>query len=38
MLPETVRRIDEIAAGAQATGRVPSLVAGIVRDGVLAHV
>ena len=29
MLPETVRRIDEIAAAAQATGRVPSLVAGI---------
>ena len=38
MLPETVCRIDEIAAAAQATGRVPSLVAGIVRDGVLAHV
>jgi CubicO group peptidase (beta-lactamase class C family) len=37
MLPETVRRFDEIVARAQAAGRVPSLVAGVVRDGGLAH-
>jgi CubicO group peptidase (beta-lactamase class C family) len=37
MLPETVRRFDEIVARAQAAGRVPSLVAGLVRDGRLAH-
>jgi CubicO group peptidase (beta-lactamase class C family) len=38
MLPETIRRIDGIVAGAQATGRAPSLVAGIVRGGALVHV
>jgi CubicO group peptidase (beta-lactamase class C family) len=38
LLPETTRRVDEIVATAQATGRVPSLVAGVVRDGELAHV
>jgi CubicO group peptidase (beta-lactamase class C family) len=37
MLPETVRRIEEIVAGTQASGRVPSLVAAVVRDGALAH-
>jgi len=37
MLPETIRRVDEIVASAQATGRVPSLVAAIVRHGALAH-
>ncbi len=37
MLPETIRRIDEILARAQATGRVPALVAAVVRDGRLAH-
>jgi CubicO group peptidase (beta-lactamase class C family) len=37
MLPETVRRVDEIIAGTQATARVPSLVAAVVRDGELAH-
>ena len=37
MLPETIRRLDRIVAAAQATGRVPSLVAAIVRDGAPAH-
>jgi CubicO group peptidase (beta-lactamase class C family) len=35
--PESVRQVDAIVAGAQATGRVPSLVAGVVRNGKLAH-
>jgi CubicO group peptidase (beta-lactamase class C family) len=38
LLAETVRRVDEIVAAAQARGRVPSLVAGVVRRGALAHV
>ncbi|GAA5191637.1 serine hydrolase domain-containing protein [Rugosimonospora acidiphila] len=38
MLPETARRVDEIVASAQANGRVPSLIAGVVRDGTLTHV
>ena len=38
LLPETIRRLDEIVADAQARGRVPSLVAGVVRDGELRHV
>src|SRR3982751_3154882 len=37
MLAETIRRVDETVAATQATGRVPSLVAAIVRDGALAH-
>src|SRR2546430_6163988 len=37
MLAETIRQVDEIVAAVQATGRVPSLVAAIVRDGALAH-
>ena len=37
LLDETARRVDEIVASAQATGRVPSLVAGVVRDGSLVH-
>jgi CubicO group peptidase (beta-lactamase class C family) len=38
LLPDTVRLLDEAVATAQATGRVPSLVAGVVREGELAHV
>jgi CubicO group peptidase (beta-lactamase class C family) len=38
LLPETVRRVDETVAAAQADGRVPSLVAAVVRDGVPVHV
>jgi CubicO group peptidase (beta-lactamase class C family) len=38
LLAETVRRVDEIVASAQATGRVPGVVAGVVRDGALVHV
>jgi CubicO group peptidase (beta-lactamase class C family) len=38
VLAETVRRVAGIVASAQATGRVPSLVAAVVRDGRLAHV
>ena len=37
MQPETIRRIDEIVAGTQASGRVPSVVAAVVRDGALAY-
>jgi CubicO group peptidase (beta-lactamase class C family) len=37
MLPDTIRHVDEIVARAQAAGRVPSLVAAVVRDGKLAH-
>lgn len=36
--PDTVRWLDGRVAQAQATGRVPSLVAGVVRDGRLMHV
>ncbi|MFG1954757.1 serine hydrolase domain-containing protein [Micromonospora sp. NPDC048830] len=35
--PETVRRVDALVAEAQAAGRTPSLVLGVVRDGRLAH-
>jgi CubicO group peptidase (beta-lactamase class C family) len=38
LLPETTRRVDEIVAAAQTRGRVPSLVAGVVRQGSVAHV
>ncbi|HEY2674932.1 MAG TPA: serine hydrolase domain-containing protein [Rugosimonospora sp.] len=38
MLSDTARRVDEIVASAQANGRVPSLIAGVVREGTLAHV
>jgi CubicO group peptidase (beta-lactamase class C family) len=38
LLPDTVSRVDELVAHAHAGGRVPLLVAGVVRDGVLAHV
>ncbi|GAA4963004.1 serine hydrolase domain-containing protein [Actinoplanes utahensis] len=37
LLPETVRRIDEIAARAQAGGRVPSLALAVVRDRAVLH-
>jgi CubicO group peptidase (beta-lactamase class C family) len=37
LLPETCRRIDEIAARAQSTGRVPSLALAVVRDRVVLH-
>jgi CubicO group peptidase (beta-lactamase class C family) len=35
--PQTVHRLDELVATAQAQGRVPSLAVGIVSDGALAH-
>ncbi|MEV0129395.1 serine hydrolase domain-containing protein [Dactylosporangium sp. NPDC050688] len=38
LLPETVSRVDDLVARAHAGGRVPVLVAGVVRDGVLEHV
>lgn len=37
LLPETVRRIDDIAARAQAHGRVPSLALAVVRDRAVLH-
>jgi CubicO group peptidase (beta-lactamase class C family) len=37
LLPETVSRVDELFAQAQARGRVPSLTFGVVRDGTLVH-
>ncbi|HET6213637.1 MAG TPA: serine hydrolase domain-containing protein [Micromonosporaceae bacterium] len=38
LLPETIRRLDEIIGDTQSRGRVPTLVAGVVRDGELVHV
>lgn len=35
---ETIRAVDDRVAVAQASGRVPTLVAAVVRDGRLAHV
>jgi CubicO group peptidase (beta-lactamase class C family) len=37
LLPQTVRRIDDLIAQAQADGRTPSLAAAVTRDGELAH-
>ncbi|GLY07452.1 serine hydrolase domain-containing protein [Actinoplanes sp. NBRC 101535] len=37
LLPETGRRIDEIAARAQSAGQVPSLVLAVVRDRAVRH-
>src|SRR4029453_5276113 len=37
LLPETGRRIDEIVARAQFTGRVPSLALAVVRDRAVLH-
>ena len=36
--PATAQRIDSLVDQAQAAGRVPSLILGVVRDGRLAHV
>src|SRR5207302_6447250 len=38
LLPETADRIGQRVAEAQAAGRAPSLVAGVLVDGALAHV
>lgn len=38
LLPGTRRAVDQQVAAAQATGRVPALVAAVVRGGALAHV
>src|SRR5690606_4584293 len=37
LLPETVRRIDQLTAETQAAGQVPTLLAGVVRNGSLVH-
>jgi CubicO group peptidase (beta-lactamase class C family) len=37
LLPDTARRVDEIAARAQAEGHAPSLALAIVRDGAVLH-
>ncbi|GIF07286.1 serine hydrolase domain-containing protein [Actinoplanes siamensis] len=37
LLPETTRRVDEIAARAQARGRVPSLALAVLRDRAVLH-
>jgi CubicO group peptidase (beta-lactamase class C family) len=37
LLPETGRRVNEIVSSAQSTGRVPSLVLGVVRGRSLLH-
>ncbi|WP_434740856.1 serine hydrolase domain-containing protein [Micromonospora sp. SH-82] len=34
---DTARRVDTLVTTAQATGRAPSLLLGVVRDGALAH-
>jgi CubicO group peptidase (beta-lactamase class C family) len=36
--PQTIDKLDEVVARAQADGRAPSLVAAIVRAGTVAHV
>ncbi|MGI5214804.1 serine hydrolase domain-containing protein [Plantactinospora sp. CA-290183] len=38
LLPETARRIDALTGQAQAAGRAPSLILGVVREGRLDHV
>jgi len=35
--PDTVRRVEDIVVRTQASGRAPSVVAAVVRDGELAH-
>jgi hypothetical protein len=37
LLPETARRVHEVAARAQSAGRVPSLALAVVRDRALLH-
>ncbi|GIE97091.1 serine hydrolase domain-containing protein [Paractinoplanes rishiriensis] len=37
LLPETGRRVDEIAARAQSEGRTPSLALAVVRDRAVLH-
>jgi CubicO group peptidase (beta-lactamase class C family) len=37
LLPETGRRVDEIAARAQSAGRTPSLALAVVRDRAVLH-
>ena len=37
LLPETARRIDELAARAQSAGRVPSFALAVVRDRAVLH-
>ena len=37
LLPETSRRVNEMVTAAQAGGRVPSLVAAVVRERALVH-
>jgi CubicO group peptidase (beta-lactamase class C family) len=37
LLPDTGRRVNDIAARAQSAGRVPSLALAVVRDGALLH-
>ncbi|HEU4347898.1 MAG TPA: serine hydrolase domain-containing protein [Actinoplanes sp.] len=37
LLPETGRRVNEIAARAQAAGRVPSVALAVVRDRAVLH-
>ncbi|HEX5540447.1 MAG TPA: serine hydrolase domain-containing protein [Micromonospora sp.] len=38
LLPETTRRLDAAVAEQQMVAAVPSLIVGVVRDGVLAHI
>ncbi|GAA4683454.1 serine hydrolase domain-containing protein [Phytohabitans rumicis] len=38
LLPETTRLIDVLVADAQAAGRAPSVVVGVVRDGTVAYI
>lgn len=37
LLPDTVRTFDDLVAAAQARGRVPTLLASVVRDGQSVH-
>lgn len=38
LLAATTTRIDALVAAAQAAGRTPAMILGVVRDGALAHV
>lgn len=37
LLPETCRRVNEIVSAAQSIGRVPSLVAAVIRERAMVH-
>jgi CubicO group peptidase (beta-lactamase class C family) len=38
LAPHTVNQVDDLVKRAQADGRAPSLIAAVIRDGMIAHV